>query len=144
MMIPKTFILKKEGVKRGCFLIDAGEKVLGRVATKAAAILSGKAKPTFTPYVDSGDMVIIINADKIKITGKKLEQKTYERYSGYQGGLKIEKMQTLMARKPQEVIRQAVNGMLPKNKFQKDMISRLKVYTGQNHPHEAQKPVPVK
>lgn len=136
----KTVMLKKEEIKRSCYLVDAKDKVLGRLATQVAAILSGKCKTAFTPYVDCGDTVIVINADKIKITGKKMQQKTYQRYSGYQGGLKVETLETLMASEPQEVIRQAIKGMLPKNKLQKDMMSRLKVYAGDKHPHQAQQP----
>jgi large subunit ribosomal protein L13 len=139
----KTNIIKKTDVKRGCFLVDASGKVLGRLATQVAAMLSGKAKPDFTPHVDSGDMVVVINADKIRVTGKKPQQKVYRSYSGYQGGLRVEKLESLMKRRPQEVLRHAVKGMLPKNKFQKDMISRLKVYIGDKHPHQAQKPVAV-
>lgn len=140
----KTFLLKKEEVKRNCFLVDANGKVLGRLATQVASILSGKSKPEFTPYVDAGDMVIVINADKIRVTGKKPQQKIYTAYSGYPGGQRVEKLESLMKRKPQEVIRLAIKGMLPKNKLQKDMISRLKVYTGDKHPHQAQRPVVIK
>lgn len=140
----KTYMLKKEEVKRNFFLIDAADKVLGRLATRVASILSGKYKASFTPYVDSGDAVIIINADKIRITGKKLKQKIYTRFSGYPDGLRIEKLESLLKRRPQDVIRLAVLGMLPKNKFQKDMISRLKVYIGDKHPHQAQRPVVIK
>lgn len=139
----KTFMLRKEDIRRGCFLVDAAGISLGRLSTRIAAILSGKAKPTFTPYVDSGDMVVVLNAEKIKITGKKMQQKTYSAYSGYPGGQRVETLQSLFNRKPQEVIRLAVKGMLPKNKFQKDMIARLKVYAGDKHPHQAQRPVPV-
>lgn len=140
----KTFMLKKEGVKRQCFLVDASGKVLGRLATQVASILSGKYKPDFTPYVDSGELVIVINAQNVRVTGKKPQQRVYTSYSGYPGGQRVEKLESLMKRKPAEVIRLAVKGMLPKNKFQKDMISRLKVYVGDKHPHEAQKPVVLK
>ncbi len=140
----KTFLLKKEAVKRDFFLVDAAGKVLGRLATQIAGILSGKNKPNFTPYVDSGSSVIVINADKIKITGKKPQQNVYTAYSGYPGGQRVEKLESLMNRRPTEVIRLAVKGMLPKNKFQKDMISRLKIYVGDKHPHQAQKPTVIK
>lgn len=141
----KTFLLKKEDVKRKFFLIDANGKVLGRLATKVASILSGKYKANFTPYVDSGDSVIIINAEKIKITGNnKALQKTYEWYSGYPGGQRIETMEKLLIKKPEDVVKFAIKGMLPKNKFQKDMYSRLKVYVGEKHPHQAQKPEVIK
>lgn len=139
----KTFLLKKEGIKRNFYIIDAADKALGRLSTKIAGILSGKAKPDFTPYVDSGDVVIVVNAEKVKITGKKPQQNTYTSYSGYPGGQRVEKLESLMTRKPQEVVRLAVKGMLPKNKFQKHMIARLKIYTGDKHPHGAQKPVVV-
>lgn len=139
----KTYLLKKEEVKRGFYIIDAADKVLGRLSTKVAGILSGKVKPNFTPYVDSGDAVIVVNADKVKITGKKMQQNTYTSYSGYPGGQRVEKLESLMARKPQEVIRLAVKGMLPKNKHQKHMIARLKVYIGDKHPHGAQSPVAI-
>lgn len=140
----KTFLLKKEAVKRNFFLVDASGRVLGRLATQIAGILSGKDKPDFTPYVDSGDVVIVINAEKVKITGKKLQQKTYTAYSGFPGGQRIETLETLMKNRPEDVIRLAVKGMLPKNKFQKDMISRLKIYVGDKHPHQAQRPVVIK
>lgn len=139
----KTYLLKKEDVKRGFYIIDAADKALGRLSTKVASILSGKAKPTFTPSVDSGDAVIVVNAEKVKITGNKMKQNTYTSYSGYPGGQRVEKLESLMARKPQEVIRLAVKGMLPKNKHQKHMIARLKVYIGDKHPHGAQKPVAI-
>jgi len=140
----KTFLLKKEEVRRSFFLVDASGKVLGRLATQIAGILSGKYKPDFTPYVDSGDVVIVINAEKIRVTGRKAQQKTYAKYSGYPDGQTTETMESLMKKRPQEVIKHAVKGMLPKNKFQKDMISRLKIYTGDKHPHEAQKPTVLK
>ena len=140
----KTFLLKKEGIRRSFFLIDATGKVLGRLSTQIAVILSGKDKPDFTPYVDSGNSVIVINAEKIRVTGKKPQQSVYTAYSGYPGGQRVEKMESLMKRRPDEVIRLAVKGMLPKNKFQKDMISRLKVYVGDKHPHQAQKPEVIK
>jgi large subunit ribosomal protein L13 len=140
----KTQLLKKEQVKRAFFLMDAEGQVLGRLSTKAASILSGKYKPDFTPYVDSGDVVIVINADKVRITGKKLQQQVYTRYSGYPNGLRTEKLESLIKRKPEDVIRFAVKGMLPKNKFQKHMIARLKVYAGSAHPHQAQQPVVIK
>lgn len=140
----KTFLLRKEDVKRSFFLVDANGKVLGRLATRIASILSGKSKPDFTPYVDSGDSVVVINAGKIKITGNKLQQKVYTSYSGYPNGQRVVKMETMLKNKPADIIKFAVYGMLPKNKFQKDMISRLKVYVGDKHPHQAQKPVTLK
>ncbi len=140
----KTFILKKEGITRKYYLIDADGKILGRLATKIAGILSGKVKPDFTPYVDSGDAVIVINAEKVKVTGaNKPLQKTYMWYSGYPGGQRVETLESLMKRKPTDVVMFAVRGMLPKNKFQKDMLSRLKIYAGSKHPHAAQTPIVV-
>jgi len=139
----KTFMLRKEDVKRTCFLVDATGVSLGRLSTKVASLLSGKARPTFTPYVDSGDMVVILNAEKVKITGKKMLQKTYTAYSGFPNGQKIETLESLFGRRPEEVVRLSIKGMLPKNKFQKDMISRLKVYKGDKHPHQAQRPVAI-
>ena len=137
----KTFLLRKEDVKRKYYLINADGQVLGRLATKIAGIVSGKAKPDFTPYVDSGDAVVVINAEKVKITGaNKPLQKTYLWYSGYPGGQRVEKLASLLKRKPEDVLMFAVRGMLPKNKFQKDMLTRLKIYAGDKHPHEAQKP----
>ena len=140
----KSFLLKKEEVKRSFFIVDASNKVLGRLATQIAGVLSGKSKPNFTPHVDSGDIVIAINIEKIRITGNKKEQKTYRHYSGYPDGLRSEKLESLIVRKPQDVIKHAVKGMLPKNKFQKSMISRLKVYVGDKHPHQAQQPTVLK
>lgn len=139
----KTFLLKKEDVKRSCFLIDATGKALGRLSTQVATLLCGKYRPDFTPYVDSGELVIVINAEKVRITGKKMQQKTYTAYSGFPGGQRVERLEELFKRKPQEVIRLSVKGMLPKTKFQKDMISRLKIYIGDKHPHQAQKPTAI-
>ena len=140
----KTTYLRREDVKRSWHLIDAKDKILGRVATKIATFLMGKDKPSFSPHVDTGAGVVVINCEKIKVTGKKLEQKMYKRFSGYPGGLRQEKMGSLLEKRPQEIVRHAVNGMLPKNKLGRKMIKRLKIYVGDKHPHMAQAPKGIK
>lgn len=140
----KTSMLRKEDIKgRKYYLIDAQNKTLGRLSTFIAKLLMGKDRPDYTPHVDSGAGVIVINAEKIKVSGKKLEQKTYTRYSGYPGGLKVRKLKDLLQKKPEEVIRHAVSGMLPKNKHRARRLARLKIYRGPEHPHQAQNPIPV-
>ncbi|HEY9161582.1 MAG TPA: 50S ribosomal protein L13 [Desulfomonilia bacterium] len=136
----KTFIAKKEEAERNWVLIDAADKVVGKVAVEIASILRGKNKPVFTPHVDTGDFVVVINAEKVKLTGNKLEQKTYYRHSGYMGGIKAASAKSIMAKNPEEILKHAVRGMLPKNSLGKSMFKKLKVYTGSNHPHEAQMP----
>lgn len=136
----KTYLAKEKDIKRNWHLVDAKDKVLGRVAVKIAGLLSGKRKATYTPHVDSGDEVVVINADKIKTTGRKLDEKLYTHYSGYPGGLRTRTLKQMLAQKPEEVIRHAVKGMLPKNKLAQQMIGRLKVYKGASHPHAAQNP----
>ncbi len=136
----KTFIAKKEEAERNWVLIDAADKVVGKVAVEIASILRGKTKPVFTPHVDTGDFVVVINADKVKLTGNKLEQKVYYSHSGYMGGIKGASAKSLMANNPEEILKHAVKGMLPKNSLGKSMFKKLKVYTGSNHPHEAQMP----
>ena len=138
-----TFMAKKETLTRKWYIIDAAGKPLGRTAAKAAAILRGKNKPEFTPHVDCGDFVIIINASKAVLTGRKLDQKFYYRHSGYVGGLKSVKYRTLMATKPEKVVELAVKGMLPKNKIGDASFGRLKVYAGAEHKHQAQNPTVV-
>jgi large subunit ribosomal protein L13 len=135
-----TFQAKKGEVDRGWVLIDAADMVLGKLAVQAASILRGKTKPEFTPHCDVGDFVVVINAEKVKLTGDKVEQKTYYRHSGYMGGLKSATVKDILMTKPEEVIRHAVKGMLPKNSLGRAMFRKLKVYAGANHPHEAQKP----
>lgn len=142
-MAVKTYMLKKEDVKRSCYLVDAKDQILGRLATKIANLLSGKNQPYYTPHIDAGNTVVVINAEKIRVTGKKHHQKFYKRYSGYPGGLKLESLKTLLERKPTEVLRLAVKGMLPKNKHQGRMIRRLKIYAGDEHPHKSQNPIPI-
>ena len=136
----KTFMAKKETVERNWWIVDAEDKVLGRLAVKIANILRGKNKPIFTPHVDTGDFVIVVNAEKIKLTGKKYDNKIYYRHTGYMGGLKEAPAKKLLSEKPEEVLRKAVKGMLPKNKLGRKMIKKLKIYKGIEHPHIAQQP----
>ncbi len=136
----KTYQAKPLEVEREWLLIDAQDQVLGRVATKAAQLLKGKHKPQYTPHVDTGDFVVIINADKIKVTGTKASSKEYYRHSGYPGGLKSETFTEAMEKHPERVVEHAVFGMLPKNTLGRAMGKKLKVYTGSEHPHAAQKP----
>lgn len=140
----KTYYAKPGEVEREWLLIDADDQVLGRVASKAAQILRGKHKPTYTPHVDTGDFVVIVNADKIRVTGKKLTDKEYYRHSGYPGGLKCETFEEAMAKHPERVIEHAVKGMLPKNTLGRAMAKKLKVYAGAEHPHMAQAPREIK
>ncbi len=137
-----TYMAKKETVERKWYIIDAANKPLGRTAAAAATILRGKHRPEFTPHVDCGEFVIIINASKAVLTGKKLEQKFYRRHSGYIGGLKETSYKTLMATKPELAMQLAVKGMLPHNTIGDKSITRLKVYANEAHKNEAQKPVP--
>ena len=137
-----TFMAKKETVERKWYIIDAADKPLGKTAVTAANILRGKHRPEFTPHVDCGDFVIIINAEKAVLTGKKLDQKYYRRHSGYIGGLKEVQYKTLMATKPELAMELAVKGMLPKNSIGDKSFTRLKVYAGAAHAHEAQQPTP--
>ncbi len=136
-----TYMAKKETVTRGWYILDAAGKPLGKTAAAAANILRGKHRPEFTPHVDCGEFVIIINCDKAVLTGKKLDQKFYRRHSGYIGGLKETSYRKLMATKPEFAMQTAVKGMLPKNSIGDKAITRLKVYAGANHDHAAQKPV---
>ena len=136
----KTFMAKPADVERKWFVVDATNMPLGRLASQVADILSGKNKPTFTPHVDSGDYVVIINSDAVVLTGKKLEQKKMYTHSGYVGGLKETDYKTLMATKSDVVVMKAVRGMLPKTTLGRQMLKRLRVFKGENHDHEAQKP----
>ncbi len=137
----KTFVPKKDDVERKWWLVNADGKILGRLATEVATLLRGKKKPQFADFCDTGDFVIVINAEKINVTGKKLEDKVYYSHSGYPGGLKSETLKDLLKDKPEEVIRRAVWGMIPKNKLGRAVFKKLKVYRGLRHPHEAQKPL---
>jgi large subunit ribosomal protein L13 len=130
----------KNQIEKDWFLVDAENKILGRLASKIASILKGKNKPIFTPHLDTGDFVVVINAQKIKLTGKKLNDKIYYHYSGYPGGMKSITPKDLLQKKPEEVIRKAVWGMLPKNSLGRQMLTKLKVYPGKEHPHQAQQP----
>lgn len=136
----KTQVAKKEEVTRDWFLVDADNKVLGRIASEIAKVLRGKNKPVFTPSVDTGDFVIVLNAEKIALTGKKLSDKVYYSHSGYVGGIKSITAGKLLEKKPEDLLRIAVRGMLPKNKLGRHMLKKLKVYTGGEHPHKAQQP----
>ncbi len=136
----KTQVAKKEEVTREWYLIDVENLVLGRVATRIANVLRGKNKPTFTPSVDTGDFVVVVNAEKITLTGNKLADKMYYSHSGYPGGIKSISAGKLQEKKADEIIRQAVKGMLPKNKLARHMLSKLKIYSGPAHPHKAQQP----
>jgi len=138
----KTYIPKAEEVARKWWLINAEGQVLGRLATTIARLLRGKDKPEFTPFMDTGDFVVVINAEKIKVTGRKLDDKIYYSHSGYPGGLKARTLREMLARKPEDVIRHAVWGMIPKNRLGRKLIKKLKIYRGPNHPHEAQQPQP--
>jgi large subunit ribosomal protein L13 len=136
----KTYAVKASEIDRGWWLIDATDQPLGRLATRVATLLAGKHKPTWSPHLDTGDHVVVINAARVKVTGNKLVQKKYYRHSGYPGGLKEESLQALLARKPELVIERAVKGMLPQNRLGRAMIKKLKVYGGADHPHQAQQP----
>ena len=140
----KSTHVRKEDVKHEWYLVDAKDKVLGRLATKIASMLRGKHKVTYSPHVDSGDGIVVINCEKIRVTGKKPEQKIYKRFSGYPGGLKEELYSSLIKRRPHEILRHAVNGMLPKNKLGRQMIKRLKLCVGAKHSHTAQRPKEIK
>ncbi len=138
-----TISAKPGEVEQKWYVVDATDQVLGRLATRIATVLRGKHKPMFTPHVDVGDFVIVINADKVKLTGTKLDDKKYYWHSGYPGGLKSRTARQMLADKPEEVFRRAVWGMLPKNRLGRRLIGKLKVYPGPDHPHKAQQPVPL-
>jgi large subunit ribosomal protein L13 len=136
----KTWNAKPAEVERRWYLVDADGETLGRLATRIADLLRGKGKPTYTPHVDTGDFVVVVNAEKIAVTGKKLQQKRYYRHSGYPGGLRSRTLAAQLERRPTEVVRAAVKGMLPRNKLGRAQIGKLKVYAGPDHPHQAQQP----
>jgi len=136
----KTYSAKPGEITREWYLVDAEGKTLGRLATQIADTLRGKRKPQFTPHVDTGDFVIVVNAEKIQVTGNKLDQKRYYRHSGYPGGLRSRTLREQLERRPTEVLRVAVKGMLPKNRLARQQITKLKIYAGPEHPHEAQNP----
>ena len=136
----KTYVTKQEDVQREWFVVDAAGQTLGRLATRVAHVLRGKHKPTYSPSVDTGDYVIVVNAERIHVTGRKLDQKMYYRHSGYPGGLKEITLRNLLQKYPERVIEHAVRGMLPKNRLGRRMYKKLKVYAGPDHPHTAQQP----
>src|SRR5579863_3598839 len=136
-----TFVPSGKTIDRKWYVVDASGQTLGRLATKAASVLSGKLNPKYVPYIDMGDHVIVINAEKVRLTGLKSQKKVYRRYTGFPGGLREESFVRLMARKPERVVEQAILGMLPKSKMGRQMGTKLKVYRGATHPHDAQKPV---
>jgi large subunit ribosomal protein L13 len=140
----KTKILKKEDVKRNWYIVDATDKILGRLASKIAVVLIGKHKPQYTPHVDCGDYVVILNADKFRVTGGKMRGKIYHTHSFYPGGLKSINLETMMKKHPERVINHAVSGMLPKNRLRARRLKRLKIYIDSNHPHAAQSPKEIK
>ena len=139
----KTYTAKPGEVAQKWHLVDADGKILGRLASRIATILQGKHRPTYTPHVDTGDYVVVVNAAKVRVTGKKLEQKVYHRLSTRPGHLKTIPMAKMMATRPDRVVREAVRRMLPRNKLARHMLRKLKVYAGPDHPHEAQKPEPL-
>ena len=143
-MTTKTYAVKKADIQREWRVVDADGATLGRVSTQIATLLRGKHRATFSTHLDTGDPVIVVNAAKIKVTGRKLQAKTYVRHSGYPGGMKVESLERLLERRPEEVIRRAVRGMLPQNRLGEQMIRKLHVYAGGEHPHAAQKPEAVK
>ena len=139
----KTYIPKLDAIERKCFVIDANGKVLGRVAAKVATVLRGKHKPTYTPHLDTGDDVIIINAAKVRVTGKKMTDKIYLRYTGYPSGQRSVRLEEMLKKAPTQALRLAVNRMIPKGKLGNKVRGRLRIYAGDQHPHQAQKPVPM-
>jgi len=136
----QTYFFKNEEIAKKWYLVDAKDKTLGRIASQVASILRGKHKPSFTPNADIGDFVIIINAEKVKLTGKRPELKEYFHYTGYPGGAKFESFKDLIKTKPEKVVMHAVKGMIPHNRLGRRLIQKLKVYAGPNHPHQAQQP----
>jgi large subunit ribosomal protein L13 len=139
----RTYVPKRDEIVRDWWVVDAEGKTLGRLATQVALRLRGKHKPSFTPFLDAGDHVIVVNAEKLVLTGNKLKDKYYRKHSGYPGGLKETNAETLLARHPERLIEFAVKGMLPKGPLGRKMYGKLKVYAGANHPHEAQRPQPL-
>ena len=136
----KTYTTKKDDIERQWFVVDATDQTLGRMSSQIASILRGKHKPIFSPHMDTGDYVIVVNAEKIHVTGNRLDEKMYHHHSGYPGGLRSRTLRQMLASKPEEVIYEAVRRMLPKNNLGRHMLKKLKVYAGPEHPHEAQQP----
>ena len=138
----KSYMARPLEVERRWYVVDAEGQTLGRLATEIATILRGKNKPQYTPHVDVGDFVVVVNADKVVVTGRKAEQKVYRRHSGYPGGLKTTSYEQMMERQPTEILRKAVKGMMPKNRLARQQLRKLKIYAGPEHPHAAQNPQP--
>jgi large subunit ribosomal protein L13 len=139
----KTYTAKPREIEQVWYLVDAEGRTLGRLATQIADLLRGKGKPQYTPHVDTGDTVVVVNAEKVRVTGAKLEQKTYYRHSGYPGGLRTRTLAEQLERHPEDVLRKAVKGMLPRNRLAARQLVKLKIYAGPEHPHSAQNPVPI-
>jgi large subunit ribosomal protein L13 len=139
----KSFTARTGEVPRQWYLVDAHDKVLGRLASRIAMVLRGKNKPTFTPHIDTGDFVVVVNAAQVQLTGRKWDNKMYYRHSGYPGGIKELNARKLQEKKPEQILRHAVRGMLPKNSLGRHLLKKLKIYAGSEHPHEAQKPAPL-
>jgi large subunit ribosomal protein L13 len=139
----KTYVATPADRQRDWYVVDAEGQTLGRLATRIADALRGKLKPQYTPHIDTGDFVVVVNAEKIRVTGNKLEQKRYWRHSGYPGGIKSRTLSEMLERRPEEVIRKAVKGMLPRNRLARKQLTKLKVYAGPDHPHAAQQPKPM-
>jgi large subunit ribosomal protein L13 len=142
-MNTKTYVAKPSTAERNWLVVDATGQTLGRLATQIADVLRGKRKPEYTPHIDTGDFVVVINAEKITVTGNKLAAKRYYRHSGYPGGLRSRTLEEMLARRPEEVIRLAVKGMMPRNRLARKQLTKLKIYAGPDHPHVAQKPQPM-
>src|SRR3990167_9659428 len=136
----KTYVAKQSTISRGWYQVDASDKVLGRLATVIAHRLRGKHKPEYTPFLDTGDYIVVTNVEKIRVTGKKAQDKQYHRHSGYMGGLKTESFEKLQARKPADILRLAVKGMLPRGPLGREMLTKLKIFAGSEHSHSAQQP----
>jgi len=139
----KTFSLKPSQIERKWYLVDAQSKVLGRLATEIASLLRGKRKPTYSPHLDNGDHVVVINADKVVVTGRKSQQKIYYHHTGYPGGLRSRTFAEQLVRKPEFILKHAVKGMLPHNRLGRQVLKKLHVYAGPQHPHESQRPQPI-
>lgn len=139
----KSYTARTGEVLRQWYVVDAQDKILGRLASRIAMVLRGKTKPTFTPHIDTGDFVVVVNAAQVQLTGRKLDNKLYYRHSGYPGGIKEISARKLLQKKPEEILRHAVRGMLPKNSLGRQLLKKLKIYAGGEHPHEAQRPAPL-
>lgn len=139
----RTFAGRTEDIKREWYVVDAEGQTLGRLASRIAPVLKGKHKPAYTPHLDYGDFIVVVNADKVRVTGRKLDQKLYHRHSGYPGGLTSVTLRDQLAKHPERVLLAAVRGMLPKNRLGRRMIKKLKIYAGDSHPHQAQQPRPL-